>query len=56
MKKCRLFIFSIIAFVAGLFLTSNVFAYYVGEDVGTYVHDSGKRYNQQVVYNKYAII
>ena len=54
MKKCcRLFIFSLIAMVASLFLTSNVFAYYVDQIVGTYKSDtsSSATYNKKVVYN-----
>ena len=57
MKKINLFIFSIIAFVASLFLTSNVFAYYIDENVGTWHYKSDKNHqlNQQMIYNEFRI-
>ena len=55
MKNFKLFIISTIVFVASLFLTSNVFAYQVGEGVGTYKGKSGSGYqlNTKAVYNPY---
>lgn len=53
MKKSKLLIYSTIAFVASLFLTSNVFAYQVGEYVGTYKGVDKGQMNLKSVYNPY---